>query len=102
LDVLSEAKMEPETDFAFTTRIDEAPAPAATTSRAAAVPAGPSFATAPRLEPFLLLAKSARGAGAAKLIEEAVAAPGVFSFGELLDMPNLKDVCAYQHSLPNL
>jgi COP9 signalosome complex subunit 7 len=44
------------------------------------------------LEPILLLAKAAKGAGAAKLIEEATAAQGVFTFAELLDMPNLKEV----------
>lgn len=38
-----------------------------------------------RLEPFLILAKSARGAAAAKLIAEATAAPGCYVFSELAD-----------------
>lgn len=53
---------------------------------------GPSFSAPPKLEPFLLLAKSARGASAAKLIEQSTSAPGVFVFGELLDLPSIKEV----------
>lgn len=45
-----------------------------------------------KLEPFLLMAKSAKGAGAAKLIENATAAPGVFVFAELLEHPNIQEV----------
>ena len=45
-----------------------------------------------KLEAFCLLAKSARGAAAAQLISEATAAPGVYVFGELLDMPHIKEV----------
>ncbi|KAK0483832.1 hypothetical protein IW261DRAFT_1561622 [Armillaria novae-zelandiae] len=41
-----------------------------------------------RLEPFLLMAKSMKGAAAAKLIQDATSAPGVFVFAELLDLPN--------------
>lgn len=44
------------------------------------------------LEAFLLLAKSARGRAAAELVREATSAPGLFVFGELLDMPNIKEV----------
>ena len=43
------------------------------------------------LQPFLLLAKSARGRAAAAVVSDATAAPGVFAFGELLDMPNVKE-----------
>ncbi|KAI6153004.1 hypothetical protein BKA82DRAFT_4085097 [Pisolithus tinctorius] len=43
------------------------------------------------LEPFLLMSKSAKGAAAAKLIQDATAAPGVFVFAELLDMPNIQE-----------
>jgi COP9 signalosome complex subunit 7 len=50
------------------------------------------LASAARLEPFLLMAKSARGAAAAKLCADACAAPGVFVFGELLDVPSIQDV----------
>ena len=45
-----------------------------------------------RLEPFLLMAKSAKGAAAAKLIQDATAAPGVFVFAELLELPNIQEV----------
>lgn len=47
-----------------------------------------------RPQPFLLLAKSARGAGAANLITQATAAPGVYVFSELLEQPSIKDVRA--------
>ncbi|KAF9995486.1 hypothetical protein BGZ65_008877 [Modicella reniformis] len=42
-----------------------------------------------RLEPFLALSKSAKGAGCVQLIKDALAAPSVMVFGELLDMPNV-------------
>jgi COP9 signalosome complex subunit 7 len=45
-----------------------------------------------KLEPFLLMAKNAKGAAAAKLIADATAAPGVFVFGELLALPAVQDV----------
>ena len=48
--------------------------------------------SAHKLEPFILMAKSAKGAGAAKLIENATAAPGVFVFAELLEHPNIQEV----------
>ncbi|XP_054286834.1 COP9 signalosome complex subunit 7b-like [Macrosteles quadrilineatus] len=44
------------------------------------------------LEQFVLLAKSAKGAAAMELIRQVLAAPGVFVFGELLDMPNIKEL----------
>jgi COP9 signalosome complex subunit 7 len=47
----------------------------------------------PALEPFLLLAKSARGKAAADLIRRATSEPGLFVFGELLDAPGIKEVC---------
>lgn len=46
-----------------------------------------------KLEPFLLMAKSAKGAAAAKLVQDATAAPGVFVFSELLEMHNVQEVC---------
>ncbi|KAH0838702.1 hypothetical protein J3R83DRAFT_7030 [Lanmaoa asiatica] len=46
---------------------------------------------AARLEPFLLISKSAKGAAAAKLIQDATAAPGVFVFAELLELPNIQE-----------
>ncbi|KAJ1550375.1 hypothetical protein HK096_007261, partial [Nowakowskiella sp. JEL0078] len=45
-----------------------------------------------RLEPFLLLAKSARGAAAAKLINDAIAAPGIYVFSELLEIPSISEL----------
>ena len=47
---------------------------------------------AAKIEPFLLLSKSAKGAAAAKLIENATSAPGVFNFSELLELPNIQEV----------
>ena len=44
------------------------------------------------VEQFVLLAKGAKGAAAAELIKQAIEAPGVYVFGELLDMPNIKEV----------
>lgn len=45
-----------------------------------------------KLEPFLLMGKSVKGAAAAKLIQDATAAPCVFVFGELLELPNIQEV----------
>jgi len=44
------------------------------------------------LEQFVLLAKNAKGAAAVELIKQALEAPGVFVFGELLDMANIQDL----------
>lgn len=45
------------------------------------------------LEPFLLLAKGAKSAkGAASIIDRATQEAGVFAFGELLDVPAVKEV----------
>ena len=41
--------------------------------------------TSLKLEPFLLMAKSVKGASAAKLVQDAISAPGVYVFGELLE-----------------
>ncbi|KAL7747587.1 hypothetical protein RI367_007028 [Sorochytrium milnesiophthora] len=45
-----------------------------------------------RLEPFLLLARSARGAAAAALIRKVLGATNVYVFSELLDMPSIQDL----------
>ncbi|KAF7303581.1 PCI domain-containing protein [Mycena indigotica] len=45
-----------------------------------------------KLEPYLLMAKSAKGAGAAKLIADATSAHGVFVFSELLELPNIQEL----------
>lgn len=47
--------------------------------------------TTAKLEPFLLMSKSAKGAAAAKLIQDATAAQGVFVFSELLELPNIQE-----------
>ncbi|XP_014672345.1 PREDICTED: COP9 signalosome complex subunit 7b-like [Priapulus caudatus] len=44
------------------------------------------------LEQFLLLAKTARGAAIVELIKQVLEAPGVYVFGELLDMPNIQSM----------
>ncbi|XP_057304560.1 COP9 signalosome complex subunit 7a-like isoform X1 [Hydractinia symbiolongicarpus] len=44
------------------------------------------------LEPFLLLAKNARGAAAAQLIRQACDAPGVYVFGELIEIDSIKEL----------
>ncbi|SCZ89018.1 BZ3500_MvSof-1268-A1-R1_Chr1-1g00897 [Microbotryum saponariae] len=81
-------------DFAATTTIGERVA--APTQHAVRVantgPQAPLFGVSPKLEPFCLLAKSARGAGAAALVAQATAAPSVYVFGELLAMPSIQDL----------
>lgn len=47
---------------------------------------------ASKLEPFLLMAKGAKGAAAAKLIQDATSAPGVFVFSELLEIANIQEL----------
>ena len=44
------------------------------------------------VEQFVLLAKGAKGAAAVELVKQALEAPGVYVFGELLDTPNIKEV----------
>ena len=38
------------------------------------------------------MAKSVKGAAAAKLIQDITSAPGVFVFTELLELPNIQEV----------
>ncbi|WWD03573.1 hypothetical protein V865_001627 [Kwoniella europaea PYCC6329] len=45
-----------------------------------------------KLEPLLLLARSTKGAAAAKIIIDATAAPGVYVFSELLEIPNIQEL----------
>ncbi|GAA5930749.1 hypothetical protein JCM3775_003856 [Rhodotorula graminis] len=95
-------------DFAaYTTIGDRTEQPQDTRAPLHARSSGPSFLPPPKLEPYLLLAKSARGAGAANLVSQAVAAPGVYVFGELLDQPSIRDLAnheqhAQQHRLLEL
>ncbi|XP_045498540.1 COP9 signalosome complex subunit 7b [Colias croceus] len=51
-----------------------------------------SVATNHPLEQFVLLAKGAKGSGCAELIKQVLEAPGVHVFGELLEMPNIKEL----------
>ncbi|KAF9229801.1 hypothetical protein BS17DRAFT_799245 [Gyrodon lividus] len=61
---------------------------------------GANFAA--RLEPFLLISKSAKGAAAAKLIQDATSAPGVFVFAELLELPNIQELANNEQHAPFL
>ncbi|CAG7852363.1 COP9 signalosome complex subunit 7b Short=SGN7b; Short=Signalosome subunit 7b; AltName: Full=JAB1-containing signalosome subunit 7b [Serendipita indica DSM 11827] len=47
-----------------------------------------------KLEPFLLMSKSAKGAAAAKLIQDATTAPGVYVFAQLLETQNIRELQA--------
>ena len=60
------------------------------------------FSHSHNLEQYVLLAKSARGAGLVALINQALEAPGVFVFGELLEMPSVKEVCHSDITSENL
>ncbi|EEC13724.1 cop9 complex subunit 7A, putative [Ixodes scapularis] len=55
-----------------------------------------------QLEQYLLLAKTAKGAAAAELIKQVTEAPGVYVFGELLDMPNIQECIPYSTLLKEL
>lgn len=50
------------------------------------------------LEQFVLLGKTAKSAAAVGLIKQVLAAPGVYVFGELLDLPNIQDLKVGEHS----
>jgi hypothetical protein len=47
---------------------------------------------AAKLEPFLLLSKNARGMAAADVVQKATSEPGIFAFGELMDVPGINQV----------
>ncbi|GFZ48614.1 hypothetical protein JCM24511_06362 [Saitozyma sp. JCM 24511] len=47
---------------------------------------------AARLEPYLLLARSTKGQAAAKVVMDATAAPGVYVFSELMQLPNIQEL----------
>jgi len=55
---------------------------------------------ASKLEPFLLISKSAKGAAAVKLIQDAISAQGVYFFAELLDTPSIKDLANNEQHRP--
>lgn len=58
-----------------------------------------SFSSNQSLEQFVLLAKGAKGFACAELIKQVLEAPGVHVFGELLEMPNIKEVRNYRYKL---
>ena len=45
-----------------------------------------------KVEPFLLLAKNARGLALVDLIGKCTAEPGLFTFGEILSLPGVQEV----------
>lgn len=45
-----------------------------------------------RLEPFVAQANTVKGLDAVKLVQQVLEHPGVYVFGELLDMPNIKEL----------
>ncbi|KAJ8021742.1 COP9 signalosome complex subunit 7b [Holothuria leucospilota] len=48
--------------------------------------------TSNALEQYVLLAKGTKGAAAVALIRQVLEAPGVYVFGELLEVPNIQEV----------
>ncbi|XP_059175647.1 COP9 signalosome complex subunit 7a-like isoform X2 [Physella acuta] len=50
------------------------------------------------LEPFLLLLKDAKHAGAASIINQALSSPNVYVFGELLQLPNVQELATGPHA----
>lgn len=52
----------------------------------------PSLVGCQGLEQFLLLAKTAKGPAAAELVRQALEAPGVYVFGELLETNCVKEL----------
>ncbi|KAM0750157.1 hypothetical protein T439DRAFT_343087 [Meredithblackwellia eburnea MCA 4105] len=80
--------------------IGEAHVPPTTTNKGKGVASQtPTFGIPAKLEPYVLLAKSARGAAATALINQAISAPGVYVFSELLAIPSIKDLATNeQHS----
>jgi len=50
------------------------------------------------VEQFLLLAKSARGKALADLVARATADPGLYGFGELLDLPQIQSLRSTEHA----
>lgn len=62
---------------------------------------GASTQSLARLEPYLLLAKSAKSAAAAKLITEATSAPGCYVFSELLDFEGIQALAQQEEYVKN-
>ena len=47
------------------------------------------------LEQFVILAKNTKGIATVELTKQVLEASGVYVFGELLDMPSIKQVCMF-------
>jgi len=47
------------------------------------------------MEQFILLSKTTKGAAAVELIRQALEVPGIYVFGELLEMPNIQEVRSF-------
>jgi len=61
-------------------------------------PPAPELISCQCLEQFLLLAKTARGPAVAELIKQALGAPGVYVFSELLETECVKEVASGPHA----
>lgn len=48
-----------------------------------------------KIEQYVLLAKGARGLALQDLVQKVTTEPGIFAFGELLSLPNVKEVRCY-------
>lgn len=55
-------------------------------------PLPPQAATHNQLEQFVILSKKVKGKACLELIKQVLESPGVHVFGELLSMPNIKEV----------
>ncbi|KAM3586104.1 hypothetical protein VKS41_002633 [Umbelopsis sp. WA50703] len=58
------------------------------------------MSTCQRLEPFLILSKSVKGVANIKLIQDVLAATGVYVFAELLKSPNLVEASSIPEVAP--
>lgn len=86
-------------DFAAVHRINELPVagPSNPSSSKQAQPSEPAVAASSKLEPFLVLARSARGPGAAAIVvDQVTSATGVFCFGELFEVQAIAEVRRHQ------
>jgi COP9 signalosome complex subunit 7 len=53
-----------------------------------------------KIQQYLLLGKGAKGRAAVDMIHKATSEPGLYAFGEILDLESIKQVCAEWFSLP--
>ncbi|KAJ3148998.1 COP9 signalosome complex subunit 7a [Geranomyces variabilis] len=54
-----------------------------------------STSTSARLDQFVLLSKSAKGAACVQLIQDVLSAPGVYVFSELLEAPSVRELLTH-------